>query len=44
MRLDDLEFTQGIYVFQVEKSRMTKIESRKTEEEMIRKGGFRCPL
>ena len=44
MQSGELKFTQGIYGFQVERSRMTKTESRKAVEITIRRKGFRCPF
>jgi len=43
MQSSALQFTQGIYGFQVERTRMTKIESRNTMEITIRRKEFHCP-
>lgn len=43
MQSSSLKFTQGIYGFQVESTRMTKIDSRKTMEITLRRAEFHCP-
>ena len=43
MQSSELKFTQGIYGFQVERTKMEKIESRKTVEITIRRKAFHCP-
>ena len=43
MQSSELKFTQGIYGFQVERTKMDKIESRKTMEITIRRKAFHCP-
>jgi transposase len=44
MQSSELKFTQGIYGFQVERTDMTKIDSRKTLEITLRRKEFHCPF
>jgi len=43
MQSSELQFTQGIYGFQVERISMAKREARKTVEIVIRRKEFHCP-